>query len=133
MNKTTRYYLHRLLALWVDLAMGIILTSFVCSIVEKLFEVNTNILESLMLCFFIVFRDVFDRSVGKRIFKLHIIDQRSNSPASLYQRIIRNISMIIGFVELPIVLLNKDSRRLGDILAGTSVCYKPDNTKGLLK
>lgn len=129
MNKTKIYYLHRMLALWVDLVIGITLTSFVCSVVEKLFETNTNVLQSLILCIFIIFRDVFGRSVGKRIFKLHIVDQKSNSNSSLYQRIIRNISMIIGFVELPIVLLNKDSRRLGDILAGTSVCCENKNQR----
>lgn len=72
----------------------------------------------------LVFRDVIfaGRSIGKRIFGLHIIDKRTNEPVSVGKRIIRNLFFFIYPVDGIILLATKES--IGDKIAKTIVVKK---------
>ena len=109
------------LALWIDLffSTGISMLLFG-------FYSDTFVMDSLpfimtvgglmLLC-----RDLFGRSLGKLIMGLQIVDTRTNSRAKCYQRILRDITLPITVIEMFIYISKNDNKRLGDMLAGTSV------------
>lgn len=113
--------LKRGLALWIDLVLsaliGILLYFHysITYIVDPLpFVMALGILA-------LIGRDIFGRSLGKCIFRLKIVDIKTNYRAKCYQRILRNIAAPIIVIEALILFIKNDNRRLGDILAGTSV------------
>ena len=68
----------------------------------------------LVFMFIYFFKDVINgQSIGKRIMKIKVVDLNGNK-ASLFNLIIRNITIFIWPVEALLVLLNKE--RLGDRL-----------------
>ena len=71
-----------------------------------------------------MFRDVIfkGRSIGKRIFGLHIIDKNTNETATVKQRIIRNLFLFIYVVDGIFLLVTKES--IGDNVANTVVVKK---------
>ena len=71
-----------------------------------------------------VFRDVIfkGRSIGKRIFGLYILDKNTNEPASIKQRIIRNLFFFIYAVDGIILIVTKES--IGDKAVNTTVVKK---------
>ena len=56
---------------------------------------------------FMFFRDVFGKSIGKYLLGLNIIDSRSTNKAKVYQRLLKNITLPLWFVEAPIVIFSK--------------------------
>ena len=69
-----------------------------------------------------ILRDVFGQSIGKLLFGVEIVDFRTGDKAKWYQRILKNITVVLTvFVEVPMVLFRKDHRKLGDIIAKTDV------------
>jgi len=69
------------------------------------------------------FKDIFNgRSVGKRILGLYVRnhDDFAKTPR-YYYLIIRNLFLFLWPVELILLLIDRDSRRLGDKLAKTQV------------
>ena len=71
-----------------------------------------------------ILRDLLGRSVGKCIMKLKIVNFDNEASPTLWQRLIRNITGPIAFVDVFFILLRKDHRRLGDILAKTNVSHQ---------
>ena len=71
-----------------------------------------------------IFRDVFGRSIGKIILKLEIVDSRTGKKATLWQRLLKNITAPITVMEILIILLKKEQFRLGDKLARTETRIK---------
>ena len=71
-----------------------------------------------------VFRDVIfkGRSIGKRIFGLYVLDKNTNEPASIKQRIIRNLFFFIYPVDGIILIVTKES--IGDKAVNTTVVKK---------
>ena len=71
-----------------------------------------------------VFRDVIfkSRSIGKRIFGLYVLDKNTNEPASIKQRIIRNLFFFIYLVDGIILIATKES--IGDKAVNTIVVKK---------
>ena len=71
-----------------------------------------------------VFRDVIfkGRSIGKRIFGLYVLDKNTNEPASIKQRIIRNLFFFIYPVDGIILIVTKES--IGDKVVNTTVVKK---------
>ena len=73
----------------------------------------------LAFMFIYFFKDVINgQSIGKKIMKIKVVDLNDNKP-SLFNLIIRNITILIWHVEALLVLLDKE--RLGDRLAKTKV------------
>lgn len=68
-----------------------------------------------------VFRDIIFKgcSIGKRIFRLHIIDKNTGEPASAKQKIIRNLIFFIYPIDGIILLATKES--IGDKAVNTVV------------
>ena len=71
-----------------------------------------------------VFRDVIfkGRSIGKRIFGLYVLDKNTNEPASIEQRIIRNLFFFVYPVDGIILIVTKES--IGDRAVNTTVVKK---------
>lgn len=80
-----------------------------------------NDLLSLIIMFTIfVLRDVFsERSIGKRIMELYIVDKNTGESACVKQKIIRNLFIIIAMVDVFVLLIKGES--IGDIVSGTSI------------
>ena len=77
--------------------------------------------------FYFLIKDVFGISLGKRIFKLKIVDHKSQDLPSKQQLILRNLVIyllsfltIIYLVEIIVMILN-NGRRLGDLIGKTEV------------
>lgn len=68
-------------------------------------------------------------SIGKLIMKQRIVSADTNAPAVLWQRIVRNLTWILGPVEILVYLIAK--KRLGDMLARTTVATLEDNRKNV--
>ena len=69
---------------------------------------------------FLVIRDIIGKkSVGKRILKLKIIDKSTGNEANFKKRLVRNITWLLGPVDVIVYLFSND--RLGDKIAGTKV------------
>jgi len=72
-------------------------------------------------------KDIFSgRSVGKRQFGLQV-HNNSGGPASRFQCLVRNLTVVIWPIELIVVLINPN-RRLGDFIAGTRVTHFEKNS-----
>jgi uncharacterized RDD family membrane protein YckC len=66
-------------------------------------------------------KDCIDgRSIGKRITRLQVIDDKSKQPASPLQCFFRNIFCILWPMEIILIIINP-SRRIGDFVARTKV------------
>jgi len=66
-------------------------------------------------------KDSFNgRSIGKRITKLQVIDNKTGAIASPFQCLIRNLFIIIWPIEVIMTLINP-ARRIGDYVAGTKI------------
>lgn len=63
----------------------------------------------------ILLRDLFGRSLGKKLLGLDLLDTQGKKPP-LWKRILRNITFIIFQVEIIVVALNGDHQRLSDQL-----------------
>jgi uncharacterized RDD family membrane protein YckC len=69
---------------------------------------------------YMVFRDCLgSKSIGKRIMKLSIISTETNLPAPFAKRLLRNITWLLGPVEIFYYMDSK--KRLGDKIAKTNV------------
>ena len=71
-----------------------------------------------------VLRDVIfcGRSIGRRIFGLYIIDKKTDAPATVKQRIARNLFFFIYPFDGLLLLLTKET--IGDRVADTFVVKK---------
>ena len=75
----------------------------------------------------IVLKDVFGRSLGKRLLGLTIVDIETKHNISVYRRIARNITLFVLPVEVGFLL--EKNLRSGDILAKTEVIEITYNKK----
>ena len=80
---------------------------------------------AFFLLIYLLFKDgLSGQSLGKRVFKLMVIDKTTNQPCGLGKSLLRNIDMLLPFMpllELVILWFSKDGRRIGDRLANTVV------------
>jgi len=69
---------------------------------------------------YLVIRDnIGGKSIGKRIFKLKIINKNDNNEANFLKRFLRNITCLLGGIDVIIFLILKE--RIGDKILGTTV------------
>lgn len=104
---------------------GGILFSFVEYIMISKYPKHTRTFALCAMVFVIIYfcalplKDVIHkRSFGKKICHLRIVTQKGESP-TVFQLIIRNLTVYIWPVEVILVLCNK--RRIGDIVSKTLV------------
>jgi len=69
-------------------------------------------------------KDITGASPGKKIMKLKIVknDDNETKPSTIFL-IIRNVFLLFGLIELLIMLLRKDKRRLGDLVTKSKVIF----------
>ena len=69
---------------------------------------------------YLVIRDIIGKkSIGKRIFKLKIVNKCDNSETNFLKRLLRNITWLLTWVDIIVFLISKE--RLGDKIFGTDV------------
>ena len=76
-----------------------------------------------ILLFFIYtfFKDALSgQSVGKRVMRIKVLEVRTNEPCSLPRSFLRNLFIGLGVLDW-VFALGAQSRRLGDLAAGTYV------------
>jgi uncharacterized RDD family membrane protein YckC len=74
---------------------------------------------------YLIFKDVFGRSIGKTIMRLEIVSS-NRSQTSAIVRILRNLTLIVYPVEILCVLLRNDGKRISDLIFGTEVVLHED-------
>ena len=84
------------------------------------------ILGVVMMYVFFIFKDVFDRSFGKRVFRLKIV-KWSGEDSRLWAKIVRSITLLLFPIEFVMILGGFDT--LGDTLAAT--CVVDENESGV--
>lgn len=79
-----------------------------------------TLISTFIAFLYLLLRDLPKKgSLGKRILNLKIIDSRTKEDASLKQRILRNIPLLLSWIEIIIFLCC--GKRIGDRLAKTDV------------
>ena len=124
--------LKRILAWVIDWNLSGI-PALVCALIfrEIAKSQKLNPLFVLIFAFFVlsfpaifVFRDVIfkGRSIAKRIFRLHIIDNQTNELPSKPKQAIRNLFFFIYPVEA--VMLIATNKSIGDMVTNTTIVKK---------
>ena len=121
------------LALWIDAGLAAFLGTFMYYILSEFIYIDQGLFNTIALPVLTIFRDISGRSVGKKLTKLYIVSSEGHKHVKSYQLILRNVTAPIVVFEGIAMVLHENSIRWGDLLAKTEVCYKADNTKGLLK
>ena len=117
----------RILAFLIDhliICFAFVFLGMVEMFVKTDFELFWKLYYIFLLAFMLIYflKDVINgQSIGKRIMKIKVVDLNENKP-SLFNLIVRNITILIWPVEAIFVLLDKE--RLGDRLAKTKVIDK---------
>lgn len=60
------------------------------------------------------------QSIGKKILGLYVVNTKTDAPCTYTQSALRNITYLLGFIDL-IFLLGSERRRIGDRIASTKV------------
>lgn len=82
-----------------------------------------TLISTLIAFLYLILRDLpKNASIGKRIFKLKIIDSKTKEEATLKQRFLRNIPLLLNWIE--IITFVCSGKRIGDRLAKTDVVQK---------
>lgn len=69
---------------------------------------------------YLIIRDnIGTKSVGKRIFKLKIVNKHDHNEAGFSKRLLRNVTWLLGGIDVIVFLVLKE--RLGDRIFGTNV------------
>ncbi|MCP4159865.1 MAG: RDD family protein [Deltaproteobacteria bacterium] len=85
---------------------------------ENIIFINFRITAISMI--YMLIRDILgEKSIGKRIVKLNIVDVGTNNKVSFLKRFIRNITWILGPVEIIVFLIS--GFRIGDKIAKTKI------------
>ena len=74
---------------------------------------------ALISMLYMIFRDVVDKSIGKKIMKLEIINVLTQNKAGIRKRFLRNFTWLLGPVEIFVYFFI--GFRLGDRFASTDV------------
>ena len=110
----------RIVAFIIDVAIAGLITGILDVIPAAL---NANYLSLFVFLFgvLLVFcRDALGRSPGKALMRLRVIDIHTKRTASLYKRIVRNVTSPISFLEILFFRKNTGSR-LSDLWLGVKV------------
>ncbi len=131
----------RFLALLVDASLILALTALASSVLSRLLPTSLGIIAVATLSFgftwiyhvgFEVRRE--GRTPGKAMLALRVVDARG-LPLSLEQSFVRNVGRVLDFMPVfygvggLVALLDRDGRRLGDLLADTLVVRDAGGTR----
>ena len=122
----------RYMAFLIDALITMVIVLLVCDLIlDKIFGVNERSIIWTWGCtvfLLLIIRDIFGRSLGKRIFGFKIISYNEHENPKIHQLIVRNISLLLLPIEIIFVIVEKDHLRLGDYIAETQVIPKEGGT-----
>ena len=72
----------------------------------------------LIICW-VVFKDCLEISLGKKVFKVIVIDKRTGKEAGCVLKLMRNVSLLIFFPVDILLKLTTPKSRFGDMLSNT--------------
>ena len=112
----------RILAFIID-AFSIVIISWVIGILLELLNVQYATTFAVdFAVFFMLCKDCFNgMSIGKRIFKIQVIDLNTLKAASPLKCIFRNLFYCLWIIEIPYFLFKSNGTRIGDYLVKTQV------------
>ena len=84
-------------------------------------SIFTFILLASVYMFLLIIKDIPILHIGKRVFQYDVFDARTGTIATVKQRILRNLTLLIWPVEVIVLLLSSDGRRISDRLLKTEV------------
>ncbi len=132
----------RFLALWVDVALILALVALSSAVLSRVLprSLGTLAVTTLSFAMTFVYHVGFEvrregRTPGKAMIGLRVVDARG-LPLSLEQSFIRNVGRVVDFMPVfyglggLVALLDRDGRRLGDLLAGTLVVRDERGRRG---
>lgn len=132
-NKLEKYFNTRIKAVLIDLGILFLVWIFVLVLAISVFENDYefiyyyNFSSSLFLSLFFC-KDIFGgQSIGKRIYKLKVVDNRGKNLNST-KLILRNLFYYIAPVEFFMIVYN-DNKRIGDIVIGSKLTRVNEATK----
>lgn len=111
----------RLVAFILDLViiaiiMNVLLLARQTVISPILLQLLSALIITLLLC-----KDCINgQSVGKRIMKIQVVDEKSKTEISNIRSIVRNTFVIFWIVEVVVLFISKD-KRIGDYVTKTEV------------
>ena len=117
----SRITIQRGVALMIDLMISTFISMALHSFLCLIYNTDEFTFVMFLGILLLITRDIFGRSIGKYMLGLQIIDVKTNSPAKLSQRLLRNITAPITSIEALILIAKNNNRRFGDVLAGTTV------------
>lgn len=86
---------------------------------DHFFSGLTLVMAAGFVCY--ALKDIFGRSLGKRLFGLKLVTTDDPQTPKMINRVLRNLTIFIWPVEAIVMLNNPDRRRLGDRLGHTMV------------
>ncbi|GLX66095.1 RDD family protein [Paenibacillus glycanilyticus] len=121
-------YRRRVLGFMIDLGL---LMAVLIIVVFALSAMGINLSELMFLLpLGLLLRDVFtNRSLGKRIMGLYIVNSEDEVVPSTGALILRNVFLILMPLELLCLVLQKEGRRFGDLAARTIVVSYEDKPR----
>ena len=132
-----KFKIRRLAADIVDVilcALLAVIFSVLPAVLASRFRIGVKtalLVELVMTCVFFLLRDVFDGSIGKKMFRLKIVDWEGKR-TGLGARIRRNLTVPLFLIELVMIIGGYDT--LGDTLAYTCVVDRSfSGTPGMKK
>ena len=125
------YYSKRCFALVIDMFMSIVYFIPICICVVLLGYTEHEYLIPSMVWGGLICKDsVGGRSVGKRLFRLQVVDIKTGQAANPFRCAFRNFFYFLGLFDLLLVFYNNAGRRLGDYVVGTKVLpYSPEQKR----
>ena len=78
----------------------------------------------------LTFRDIFGKSLGKYLLEMSVVDAKTKTSVKFYKRLLKNITVPITIIEIPMVIFTKEHKRIGDKLSKTEVVID-DNSYAL--
>lgn len=115
-------------AFYIDLMISVAIAMIFNTIVYGELSFDHIYLDIGLAFILLTFRDIFGKSVGKLLLGMSIVDTRDNNKAKIFQRLVKNITTPLSIIEIPMVLLRKDHRRLGEMLAKTETKLDEDSS-----
>jgi len=77
----------------------------------------------LIICW-VMFRDCLKISLGKKVFKVIVIDKRTGKEAGCVLKLMRNVSLLIFFTVDILLKVTTPESRFGDMLTNTHLQIK---------
>ncbi|MBQ4121375.1 MAG: RDD family protein [Clostridia bacterium] len=113
----------RFVAYVIDCAISVFIVAVVVAFLRELeIEDTTNPVFLFSRCFVVVllFKDLI--GIGKRLMHIQVISCKTGWKAKWYQRLFRNVTLVLMPVEIIMILLGRP--RLGDQLCQTDVVLR---------